>query len=167
MPTTHPLPTLGPTIALAGMTVPSYSDIYQSLVASFKAIYGSDIYVAADSQDGQWLGVLAKAINDSNLAALAVFQSFSPTYSQGTQLSSLVKINGLDRLDSSRSTVDLTIGGDIGTVILNGVVKDVNGNKWDLPATVTIPGSGLFSSWATPEMVCPRAAIFSACRSWW
>ena len=32
-------------------------------------------------------------------------------------------------------------------------------------AQLRIVASGLFSSWATPEIVCPSAAIFSACRS--
>ena len=31
---------------------------------------------------------------------------------------------------------------------------------------VRMVASGLFSSWATPEMVVPRAAIFSACSNW-
>jgi hypothetical protein len=31
---------------------------------------------------------------------------------------------------------------------------------------VRMVASGLFNSWATPEMVVPRAAIFSAWSSW-
>ena len=34
-------------------------------------------------------------------------------------------------------------------------------------AHVRMVASGLFSSCATPEMVVPSAAIFSACSSWW
>ena len=34
-------------------------------------------------------------------------------------------------------------------------------------AQLRIVASGLFSSCATPETVCPSAAIFSACSSWW
>ena len=34
-------------------------------------------------------------------------------------------------------------------------------------AQLRIVASGLFSSWATPEIVWPSAAIFSACSSWW
>ena len=33
-------------------------------------------------------------------------------------------------------------------------------------AQLRMVASGLFSSWATPEIVWPSAAIFSACSSW-
>lgn len=140
--TTYPLPTLGPTVDDAGISIPTYNDIYQSLISSFKSIYGSDLYVAPDSQDGQLIAIFAKAIHDSNQAAVAVFQSFSPTYAQGAGLSSVVKINGIQRLVASNSTVDLTLVGQVGTVINNGQASDINKVKWNLPALVTIPISG-------------------------
>jgi len=90
--------------------------------------------VAPDSQDGQWLAALASAINDSNQAAVMVFQSFSPTYAQGVNLSSLVKINGLTRLVATNSTAVGNVVGVAGTVIANGSVADTAGNIWNLPA---------------------------------
>lgn len=139
---TYPLATLAPTISSAGIAIPSYSDIYQSLIASFQGIYGSDIYIAPDSQDGQWLAVLASAINDSNQAAVALFQSFSPSYAQGVELSSLVKINGLARQIATNSTAIGNAIGQAGTAITNGVVTDINGNDWALPSSVTVPIGG-------------------------
>ena len=142
MTTTYPLATLAPTVGPSGISIPSYNDVYQSLTASFQQIFGSDIYIAADSQDGQWIGVLAQAITDSNNAAVAVFNSFSPTYAQGTQLSSLVKINGLARNVPSNSTAVGTVIGVAGTIIANGTVQDSAGNLWNLPANVVIPVGG-------------------------
>lgn len=139
---TYPLTTLAPTIDATGITAPAYSDIYQSLIASFQAIYGSAIYIDPDSQDGQWLAILASAINDSNQAAIACFQAFSPTYSQGGGLSSLVKINGLSRNVSSYSTAVGNVIGVAGTLVSGGIVVDINGNKWALPASVTVPIGG-------------------------
>ncbi len=104
MATTYPLPTLGPTVDANGISIPSFNDVYQSLLAIFQSIYGTGIYVAADSQDGQWLAALAKIIDDSNKAAVQVFQGFSPTYSQGVALSSLVKLNGLPRNTATYSS---------------------------------------------------------------
>ena|ERR1700758_3633904 len=138
----YPLPTLAPTISSTGISAPLYNDIYNSLIATFQSIYGSDIYVSADSQDGQWIAALASAINDCNQAAIAVFQSFSPSYAQGTNLSSLVKLNGLQRLVPTNSQAVGNVGGTAGTIILNGVVSDVNGNMWGLPPSVTIGISG-------------------------
>ena len=142
----YPLATLGPTIDSTGITAPAYSDIVLSLQASYKLIYGSNIYISSDSQDGQWIAIQAKAINDTNQAAIAVFQSFSPTYAQGAGLSSLVKINGINRNISSYSTAIGNVVGVAGTVILSGVVVDASGNKWSLPATVTIPIGGSISA---------------------
>jgi len=149
---TYPLATLGPTVSSAGISIPTYNDIYQSLIATFQSIYGSSIYVAPDSQDGQWLAALASAINDSNQAAVMVFQSFSPTYAQGTNLSSLVKINGLSRLVATKSTAVGTVVGVAGTVISNGSVADTAGNIWNLPATVTIPVGGSTSVTVTAQV---------------
>ena len=141
----YPLATLAPTITSTGISAPQYSDIYQSLITSFQTIYGTDIYISADSQDGQWLAVIAKAINDSNQAAISVFQSYSPLYAQGAGLSSQVKLNGLSRLVSTNSQSQGTVVGQVGSIITNGVVADVNGNLWNLPAIVTIPISGSIS----------------------
>ena len=160
---TYPLAILAPTINSTGISIPSYNDIYQSLIASFQAIYGSGIYIAPDSQDGQWLAILAKAINDSNQSAVAVFQAFAPTYAQGAGLSSLVKINGLLRNIATNSTAVGNVIGVAGTIITNGVVKDVNGNLWNLPASVTIPIGGSISVTVTAQVagntVAPASSI--------
>lgn len=148
---TYPLATLAPTVDMTGISAPSYTDIYQSLVASFQAIYGSGIYISPDSQDGQWLAILAKAISDSNQAAVAVFQAFSPTYAQGAALSSLVKLNGLLRSVATNSTAVGTVIGVAGTIITNGVVQDANNNLWNLPASVVIPVGGSISVTVTAQ----------------
>lgn len=139
---TYPLATLAPTVDSTGISAPVYSDIYQSLIATFQGIYGSDIYVSPDSQDGQWLAALAQAINDSNQAAVTVFNFFSPNFAQGVGLSSLVKINGLQRLISTHSQAVGNVVGVVGTTIVGGVVQDTNGQLWDLPASVVIPAGG-------------------------
>lgn len=137
-----PLATLAPTITPTGITAPSYADILLSLQESFRTIYGSDAYIAPDSQDGQLLAIFASAINDQNNQIILVYQTFSPTYAQGVGLSSLVKLNGLQRLLPSFSSAVGTVTGTVGTIIPNGIVQDTNGHRWALPASVTIPPSG-------------------------
>jgi uncharacterized phage protein gp47/JayE len=138
---TYPLPTLAAQVTPTGISAPSYPDILASLKASIRTIYGSDVYLESDSQDGQMLAIFAAAINDANQTAVAVYNAFSPASAQGAGLSSVVKINGLQRLIPSASQVDLTITGTVGTVINNGVVSDGT-NQWVLPSVVTIPLSG-------------------------
>jgi uncharacterized phage protein gp47/JayE len=139
---TFPLPTLAGQITATGISAPPYSDILQSLIASMQGIYGSDIYLEPDSQDGQALAIFGKAINDCNALCIAVFNNRSPATAQGAGLSSIVKINGIARNVASNSTVSVLIVGQIGTPINNGLVVDSFGNQWALPALVVIPTSG-------------------------
>lgn len=139
---TYPLPTLGPTISASGISIPSFNDVYQSLIAIQKSIYGSDIYIAPDSPDGQWIAALAKVMDDFNQACVKSFNGHSPSFAQGAQLAALVKINGLKKSVPTNSTANLTIGGQVGTIITNGIAKDENGNQWLLPPSVTIPPAG-------------------------
>jgi len=133
---------LAAVISSTGITAATYPEILAELQARFQAIYGSDIYIAADSQDGQFLALIAEAIYDANQETIAAYNSFNPTYAVGVGLSSLVKINGIARLISSASTAVGNVVGVAGTPIVNGSVKDDNGNVWNLPAAVLIPISG-------------------------
>ncbi|AWJ93330.1 hypothetical protein Sp245p_26270 (plasmid) [Azospirillum baldaniorum] len=158
--TTYPLPTLAATVSASGITAPAYVDIYASLQASFQAIYGSDSYIAPDSQDGQMLAIFARAIHDSNSAAIAAYNNFSPATAQGTGLSYAVKINGISRIGATNSVAVVTITGQAGTVISNGLIGDDQslGTQWALQATVTIPPEGEVTTAAT----CTTAGAVAA-----
>ena len=131
-----------PVIGLSGISAPSFEEILEFLQDQYREIFGSDIYLASDSQDGQWLALLAKSINDSNNAAVAIYNAFSPNKAQGEGLSSVVKINGIRRQLSTNSTVDVTLTGIAGTTVENGVVIDDNEERWFLPEVVSIAQNG-------------------------
>lgn len=152
------LPTLAPTISPSGISAPNYDAIIGSLTAQVQAIYGSDTYLAPDSADGQLIAIFAQAQNDANSTIIAGYNAYSPTYAQGAGLSSVVKINGLQRDVATNSTVDLTLVGVAGTVILSGLVADSFGNQWALPASVTIPGGGSIVETATCTVAGATAA---------
>lgn len=134
-----------------GIHAPAYTTIQAYLIGQFQAIYGADIIVSPDSQDGQLIGIFALAIHDCNSMAIAVYNGFSPNTAQGVGLSSMVKINGLERALPSQSTVTLTLVGQAGTFIEAGVAGDVSSNRWLLPPNVVIPPSGTLSVTATAE----------------
>lgn len=125
-----------------GFHYPDYPTVLDYLKQEYRAIYGADTYLEADSQDGQWVAILALAMFDSMQVAATVYNSFSPLTAQADALSRNVKINGIARLVASYSTVDLRIVGTAGTVITNGQAEDTLGQKWKLPTTVTIPVGG-------------------------
>lgn len=126
----------------SGFHYPDYPTVLTYLQGEYRTIYGADTYLEADSQDGQWVAILALAMYDSMQVAAAVYNSFSPLTAQRDALSRNVKINGIARLVASYSTADLTIVGQAGTIITNGQAKDTLDQKWNLPASVTIPVGG-------------------------
>lgn len=137
-------------ISLSGISSPSYEEVLAWLKVQFQTIYGADAYLEADSQDGQLLAIFAKAITDTNLAAVAAYNSFSPQTAVGVGLSNVVKINHLQRLIASPSEVNLTVTGVAGTIVTNGIAGDAAGNRWLLPASVTITGGSVIVT-ATAE----------------
>lgn len=128
---------------------PSFLLYVQNL---YKTIYGQDVYLEADSQDGQLLATFAQDLFDSASVGQSVYNSQSPSTAQGVGLSRIVKINGLNRRAATNSTADLTIVGVAGTAINNGIAQDAVGQKWDLPALVTIPPGGSMVVTATAEL---------------
>ena len=139
------------TVSATGITAPSFADIQAYLQTSYRDIYGSDVVLDNSTQDGQWIGIIAQALNASNSATIAAWNKFSPATAVGVGLSSVVKINGIAREIASYSTVDVTLSASAGQapVITNGSVKDNNGYVWTLPATVMIPTSGSVTVTAT------------------
>ncbi len=133
----------------AGPHIPEYESIRAGMVDVFRGIYGTDLYVEPDSQDGQLIAVLSRAIYDTNVFALACVQSYRPGQAQGEALSSLVKNNGISRRVPSRGVVDVVIGGQAGTVIRRGTVRGADQRLWDLPDEVVIPVSGQIAVTAT------------------
>lgn len=150
--------TTAPTIDATGIHAPTYAEVLDFLQVKYRAIYGQDTYLGADSQDGQLLATFASAINDANSAAVAIYNSFSPATAWGAALSSNVKINGIARAVASYSTADLVLVGQAGTTITNGIAKDANSNLWALPATVIIPPGGSITVTATCKTLGSIAA---------
>jgi uncharacterized phage protein gp47/JayE len=133
----------------AGIHVPPFEDILGYFRDAYRAIYGSDVYLDNDSQDGQLLGLFATAINDANAGMVSAYNSFSPATAQGVSLSRVVKQNGIERKKPTQSTAQVYLVGVAGTVIEDGVVQDDNGVQWSLPPTVTIALSGEVIATAT------------------
>lgn len=161
------------TIDATGIHKPAYAEVLAYFKAQYQAIYGDDVYLEPDSQDGEFLALLALAVDDSNSMAVAVYNAFSPSSAQGVGLSRVVKINGLNRATATYSVADILIVGQAGTIITDGIVSDAQGNQWLLPATVTIPAEGEITATATCAVIGAIQAgantinqIFTPTRGW-
>ena len=156
-----------------GMHLPDYATTLTALQSKVKAIFGEDLYLEPDSQEGQLVAVFALAQQDTYSLAASVYNAFSPHTAQGAGLSRMVVINGIRRQAASYSTVSVICVGTAGCDIIGGIVEDSAGQKWNLPASVTIPVSGELHVTATAQDIGDvRAAagvvnkIATPCRGW-
>ena len=136
-------------ISSTGISRPTLATILSWVANQFMAIYGSDISLDSSTQDGELVGLLASAIDDTNAMAVQAYNAYSPSTAQGTGLSSVVKINGLARLIPSYSTAPMLIVGQADIPINDGLVTDDAGFTWALPPAITIPYSGQIAVTAT------------------
>lgn len=138
-------------ITSTGVVVPDYADVLAAVLNLFGSIYGADTVQTPNTQDDQWLSVLAQAISNCNQGVGAAYNSFIPVFAQGVGLSGLVKINGLQRGVPTNSQIAVTITGTAGTQIINGQVGDNAGlnQVWNLPTSVIIPPAATIDVTAT------------------
>jgi len=138
------------TIDATGLHLPDFNQVLQYFMTGYQGIYGSDVYLENDSQDGQLLSLFALAVDDLNSAIGAAYNSYSPSTAQGIGLSQAVKINGMAREVPSNSTCDIYCVGVAGTELVNAYVTDAAGNQWFLPSLVIIdPVTGDVTATAT------------------
>lgn len=132
-----------------GIKAPSYAEILEYFKEKAKTIFGQDVDLDADTQDGQLIAIFAQAISDVNAQAIATYNQFNPNTAVGVGLDSAVKTNGIERQEATNSTADLVLIGQAGTVINNGIASDDAGTNWLLPEQVVIPVSGEITVTAT------------------
>lgn len=128
-------------ITAAGCVRPTFADCLAYVQTSYRAIYGQDIVLDFDTQDGQFMALLANAIHDANGETLAAYNAYSPSTAQGAGLSSVVKTNGIRRKSPTYSTCDFLNVGQAFTSVSAGVITDAAGYQWQLPDFV-IPAVG-------------------------
>jgi uncharacterized phage protein gp47/JayE len=131
-----------PYIDETGIHTPEYQEILDDLKARWREIFGADLYLEADSQEGEMLQIFALGLYDAYQFSAAAYQGFSPQTAQGMGLSRMVKINGIRRRAATKSYADVRIVGVAGTEIIGGIAEDAAGRKWNLPPIVTIPYEG-------------------------
>lgn len=126
----------------AGISAPSYAEIYEYYKQRMREIFGDEINLDADTQDGQMVAMYALALADVNSQAIAVYNAYNPSTAKGIALDTAVKVNGIQRRSASHSQADLKLIGQAGTHIISGVALDEQENKWLLPEDVVIPPNG-------------------------
>lgn len=136
-------------IDATGIHIPTFDDLRNALVAGVQGIYGGDIYLGNDSQDGELITLVAQAAMDCYAFGVSIYAGFDPGAAAGVPLSRVVQINGIDRKVPTATTVLVKLVGQAGTTITNGEVGDELDNVFALPPTVEIPYGGEVTVTAT------------------
>jgi len=127
------------TLTPNGLTIQTYQEIYDELVAGYRSAYGSDINTAPDSPDGQRIGIEAKARLDVQTYALNLYNQLDPDFSTGEGLNKIIKLAGISRGVPTRSQVDVNIATDRTVRIPIGyTVSDSLGQKWVTDSVSTL-----------------------------
>lgn len=136
-----------------GLFYASFPEVLNFYREGYRLIFGEDVNLDDDSQDGQWMATQALALYNTMQESAKVYQSFSPLTAVSDALTRNVKINGISRRSATYSTADVDIIGQAGTEIINGRVNDTLGQSWILPSSVTIPLSGTITITVTAQEI--------------
>lgn len=128
-----------------GLNLQQLADIVTELENGFKAIYGSDINVGANSPDGQMINLFAQAKIDILDCISQVYNSFSPTSAIGVALDQRCALNGVVRKGATKTTTNVTVTTDREVSLLGlsagagtpFTSKDLAGNKFYLTTSAT------------------------------
>lgn len=138
-----------------GIVVPSQQDLTNYYVDGFKSIYGTDINVAPETQDGQYIGIATQVNLDTNDLIVQTYNSFDPDNAIGVVLDQRVAINGIQRQAGTFTVtnISLVLNQSVNLFGLDQTaqsvytVSDAAGNDWQLQTTQlgTGPGSVVFA----------------------
>ena len=70
-----------------GIHLPDYPTVLDHVKGIMHDIYGDDLYIEADSQDGQLCAAFASMMHDTYALCGDVYNAFSPSTAQGVGLS--------------------------------------------------------------------------------
>ena len=166
-----------PYIDASGVHIPTYEDRLQSLLSSYRAVFGADANLEISSPDYQLLSVFARALDDLSQIVLTDFASRNPQYASGAGLDLLLPLHGLVRGGATYSTVPLTLTGTPGAVLPSAPqALDDAGNLWScrtagiqlnesgealVLAVCSVPGAVSAPAGSVRHLVSPVAGLSS------
>jgi len=127
-----------------GLTINRLADIQENLEDLFKASFGEDIKLGADSVFGQIIQNIALTIQEQNELLESVAGSLNPQNASGVPLSNLVLLNGIQRSPNvySYATVTCTATKAL-TIPAGSVVQNTDTDvEWTTDADLVFAAAG-------------------------
>ena len=122
-----------------GFDIKRFEDIQADLIASLEAELGP-IDTSADSVGGVLVGTISKSLADLWELSESVYNAFYPASASGVSLDNVCDLSGIQRLAATKSTGDVQVKGDVGTVLAVGRVVSTaeTGNRFTNDSALTI-----------------------------
>lgn len=139
-------------IDAAGLQTKTQSELIAEFTLAMQTIYGVDINLDQDTPDGQMMMIFIQAVLDTLELLIQVYNMFDPDNAIGTILDQRVAINGIQRQAGTFTTTNVSLTATQ-SVTLFGLdqtiepvytVSDNAGNLWELMATISLVGPGVY-----------------------
>lgn len=134
-------------VEATGTVVPDTADLLATVNAEFQSIFGADFVVDPETPGGAWIAgeVSSRASVARNNATVA--NQINPNLAGGPFLDAVWALTGGARGAAARSTVQVTLTGQVGTPIPAGSrVQTAAGALFRLVTAATIPSGGTLTA---------------------
>jgi len=122
-----------------GILLDDFDEIFNDFVTKFKEIYGEDIALEQDTQDGQQVGILTNVIYDLQTFIARIYNSLDPDLAEGHELDKILKLIATTRLPATKSKVDVDVTVSKNVELQSTyTIKDENSQEWGLSESVTL-----------------------------
>lgn len=127
-----------------GFIVKPLADIKAELEENFRATFGDEIDVSAQSVFGMLIGIFAFLLSEVWLLGGAIYSAMYPDSATGVQQDNIAAITGTARKPPTLSKATVTAFGSAGTALAAGRVISVNGTgiKFETTIDATIGDTG-------------------------
>lgn len=135
--------------------------LLSELNAEVKSVFGDNLNVEPESPDGQINGIISESNANLWEIAEAAYNAFNPSAATGATLSNLVQLNGISRLEATRSRVQLTLtGSPFTTIPINSIVSTSDtGDEFSTEVEIQLDGAGNGAVFANAVNTGPIIAL--------
>lgn len=136
-----------------GLVIERLDSILSRFSDNLRGIYGADINLSPDTQDGQMVGIYSQGLADLNEAIAEVYAMSDPTKAVGTWLDIQLKYVGSTRIRPKYSYLNsVEVNTQVGTIFPSGyTVKDKNQNEWVLVDSTTAASNKVILQFRSSE----------------
>lgn len=136
-------------ISTSGVVIPDTGDIRNGVVEMFKSVFGEDIDTTPETIVGRLIEAFTVYLRDTVGITAQNACQFNLNVATGIYLDALGALFGVARMESSRSSVSITMSGAYGTTVPSGTMFATRaGNAFYLSSDAIIGSGGTASGTA-------------------